>query len=311
MLKGDAQPQKGFEPSIAQGFNNLTGLPQFEPLFELDVEDDFAGFTGRHSHHNSASSIQFLSNKRQRIDSAFANIEDDGFFTEESFSEADDFSSVGQFSPTSETGFEMPSAKRRATMTRAVASTPVRYSAAQSTPSQQSVPSSQHDSSASSSPSEHSTPAPSSSAASRRGRKQSLTEDPSKTFVCTLCSRRFRRQEHLKRHYRSLHTGEKPFECTDCGKKFSRSDNLSQHQRTHGAGTVVMGVLPDMHPTHGMNAPEVGSGVLRPKTEDFNAGELGAALFDAAAQVQSSSGSSVSSSDEEDRKVIGKRKREE
>jgi len=47
---------------------------------------------------------------------------------------------------------------------------------------------------------------------SRRGRKQSLTDDPSKTFVCTLCSRRFRRQEHLKRHYRSLHTQDKPFE---------------------------------------------------------------------------------------------------
>ncbi|KAL1837959.1 hypothetical protein VTJ49DRAFT_3230 [Mycothermus thermophilus] len=47
---------------------------------------------------------------------------------------------------------------------------------------------------------------------SRRGRKQSLTEDPSKTFVCDLCNRRFRRQEHLKRHYRSLHTQEKPFD---------------------------------------------------------------------------------------------------
>jgi hypothetical protein len=77
----------------------------------------------------------------------------------------------------------------------------------------------------------------------RRGRKQSLTDDPSKTFACTLCSRRFRRQEHLKRHYRSLHTHEKPFECADCGKKFSRSDNLAQHQRTHGSGSVVMGVL--------------------------------------------------------------------
>ncbi|KAJ8604422.1 hypothetical protein MRB53_041811 [Persea americana] len=71
---------------------------------------------------------------------------------------------------------------------------------------------------------------------SRRGRKQSLTEDPSKAFVCTLCNRRFRRQEHLKRHYRSLHTHDKPFECNDCGKKFSRSDNLAQHQRTHGLG---------------------------------------------------------------------------
>jgi hypothetical protein len=69
----------------------------------------------------------------------------------------------------------------------------------------------------------------------RRGRKQSLTDDPSKTFVCHLCTRRFRRQEHLKRHFRSLHTKDKPFSCNECGKKFSRSDNLSQHARTHGS----------------------------------------------------------------------------
>lgn len=73
----------------------------------------------------------------------------------------------------------------------------------------------------------------------RRGRKQSLTDDPSKTFVCHLCTRRFRRQEHLKRHFRSLHTKDKPFSCEDCGKKFSRSDNLSQHARTHGSGVTV------------------------------------------------------------------------
>lgn len=79
----------------------------------------------------------------------------------------------------------------------------------------------------------------------RRGRKQSLTDDPSKTFVCNLCSRRFRRQEHLKRHYRSLHTQDKPFSCGECGKKFSRSDNLSQHARTHGSGAVVIGLLED------------------------------------------------------------------
>lgn len=123
----------------------------------------------------------------------------------------------------------------------------------------------------------HSTQTP----VSRRGRKQSLTEDPSKTFVCTLCSRRFRRQEHLKRHYRSLHTREKPFECTDCGKKFSRSDNLSQHQRTHGTGSIVMGVYDDAE--------------LRRQQEQMvsNPEVMGRVLFETASAV--SSGSSVSS----------------
>ncbi|KAF2749934.1 hypothetical protein M011DRAFT_475256 [Sporormia fimetaria CBS 119925] len=77
-------------------------------------------------------------------------------------------------------------------------------------------------------------------ATSRRGRKQSLTEDPSKTFACDLCNRRFRRQEHLKRHHRSLHTNTKPFECAHCNKKFSRSDNLAQHQRTHGSTVLAV-----------------------------------------------------------------------
>ncbi|OAA67520.1 cutinase G-box binding protein [Cordyceps fumosorosea ARSEF 2679] len=86
-------------------------------------------------------------------------------------------------------------------------------------------------------------------APSRRGRKQSLTEDPSKTFVCDLCNRRFRRQEHLKRHYRSLHTQEKPFACNNCGKKFSRSDNLAQHARTHSGGSVPLELNED-HLSH-------------------------------------------------------------
>jgi len=95
----------------------------------------------------------------------------------------------------------------------------------------------------------------------RRGRKQSLTNDPSRAFVCHLCTRRFRRHEHLKRHFRSLHTKEKPFSCSKCGKKFSRSDNLSQHVRTHGSSIQMslidgsemmrqdgMGHIRDHHP---------------------------------------------------------------
>ncbi|QLQ79619.1 hypothetical protein HG537_0C02660 [Torulaspora globosa] len=66
-----------------------------------------------------------------------------------------------------------------------------------------------------------------------RGRKPSPIPDASKQFGCEYCDRRFKRQEHLKRHIRSLHMGEKPFNCLICGKKFSRSDNLNQHVKTH------------------------------------------------------------------------------
>ncbi|RMD44305.1 hypothetical protein DV735_g913, partial [Chaetothyriales sp. CBS 134920] len=136
----------------------------------------------------------------------------------------------------------------------------------------------------------------------RRGRKQSLTEDPSKTFVCTLCSRRFRRQEHLKRHYRSLHTQDKPFECNECGKKFSRSDNLAQHSRTHGSGAIVMGIL------------EKGEMQPAPYEED-----LGHVLYEAAqraALATSSSGSSSSGSEsgfsnDGTKRAVKKRKRDE
>ncbi|CCD23228.1 Com2p NDAI_0B01930 [Naumovozyma dairenensis CBS 421] len=67
-----------------------------------------------------------------------------------------------------------------------------------------------------------------------RGRKPSLIPDASKQFGCEYCERRFKRQEHLKRHVRSLHIGVKPYTCHICQKNFSRSDNLSQHIKTHG-----------------------------------------------------------------------------
>ena len=68
-----------------------------------------------------------------------------------------------------------------------------------------------------------------------RGRKPSLIPDASKQFGCEFCDRRFKRQEHLKRHVRSLHMCEKPFTCHICNKNFSRSDNLNQHVKTHAS----------------------------------------------------------------------------
>lgn len=285
----------------------FSGMPTFEPLFELDVDEDFVSFVPQ----PAGEHVYFNGNKRQRLEIVPAVIEDDGFFSEESFSDEDELAtSMSPDTSVYSVPEDSPAAKPKRKTAKKEESAPVQHAAA---------PTSSNASEAGETPA-----ATQSGNVSRRGRKQSLTDDPSKTFVCTLCSRRFRRQEHLKRHYRSLHTHEKPFECTDCGKKFSRSDNLSQHQRTHGAGTMVMGVLPQPNehqaPIESVNGGEAGS-IIRPKNEQYQlqptSSELGAMLFDVAARVPSSSASSNASvvySDADsssDRKMNKKRKREE
>lgn len=150
---------------------------------------------------------------------------------------------------------------------------------------------------------------------SRRGRKQSLTEDPSKTFVCTDCSRRFRRQEHLKRHYRSLHTSDKPFPCPDCGKRFSRSDNLAQHQRTHGTASITLGVHTPTEAAHLAMAGAVhdpfGNGGFAPSESPHSFAQRFYDIVAAQAANLSSSSSMSSSSDEGSIGGDRKRRRED
>lgn len=329
------------------------GFPTFEPFFELDEEDDFGGLVAL----SGGDNVHFNSSKRQKLGELEPTglIEDDGFFSEESFSDEDDMAIHGFSSPSCsefsgvEYFVEEPKNKRKAGKKASESSSSTSNQTAGEQPSTNTISTAPSTSSSDGTETKPSTPAAQSGNSSRRGRKQSLTEDPSKTFVCTLCSRRFRRQEHLKRHYRSLHTHDKPFECTDCGKRFSRSDNLSQHQRTHGTGTMIMGVLgsptdggaPLMHPGGPMDAVNGGDAgsLIRPKSQhpysspplqqspphhyhqqqqrvSPDAGELGAMLFDVTAQVSGSSTSASSSAsfsdDSADRKPSAKkRKREE
>ncbi|KAK6837339.1 hypothetical protein RU639_001134 [Aspergillus parasiticus] len=73
----------------------------------------------------------------------------------------------------------------------------------------------------------------------RRRRKTSQEER-----ICPICSRAFKKAEHLARHLRS----ERPFTCEGCGKFFTRQDTLLRHSRS---------CRPETHlreqPDHGMN----------------------------------------------------------
>ncbi|CRG90145.1 Zinc finger protein YER130C [Talaromyces islandicus] len=303
----------------------LTTLPKFDSFSDLDSDEEFV--TGLVDFAPPASSSFYLGDKRQRIDPY--NLDEDGFLSEQSFDDLDEEDTVAHTLPALSFGDsttddsaseEMQSKKRtkKPSLKQPLSpesdtsdffgqDVPVNTHGNASQNQKKSVQGngasgSKGDSGAASSASETST---SHAPVSRRGRKQSLTDDPSKTFVCNLCSRRFRRQEHLKRHYRSLHTQDKPFECNECGKKFSRSDNLAQHARTHGNGAVVMAVLED------------GSDVNM-QTYEEDAGALGTTLYEAANaaathSTTSESASSVASNSptSAERRPLKKRKREE
>lgn len=292
LLKGDFMTPKAdlSAPTPAEFLSIAHGLPAFEPLFELDGEDEA-------SLNYIPTDASYFNLKRARTDSCPESINfgssDLGDLEEELYSSGLLTPDATEMSFTSSD--ENPA--KRARLSDASEDSDIAHCAHNDAECSEgcthgtAAPQQAGESAAASSSDEATTPAAQSS--NRRGRKQSLTEDPSKTFVCNICGRRFRRQEHLKRHYRSLHTGEKPFECADCGKKFSRSDNLSQHQRTHGSGSIVMGVL---------DTPQFASG-LAPSMHDVHQygpdpAALGQILFNAAADVNAglSSASSFSSS---------------
>lgn len=280
------------------------GLPNFDQFSDLDSEEDFVNGL---VNFPSSDNVQFLGNKRQRTSSNcdLISLDHETFISEDDFEDFEEFEEAEQFAvaclpspPASGSEKEIKKEKRTKkskkvhcdedssefdNLVRSRKFT-VPMNATSGAPAQESTSEPHHHEAPSQSGSSDSNTANHNGGGSenggnssqppvnRRGRKQSLTEDPSKTFICELCNRRFRRQEHLKRHYRSLHTQDKPFECHECGKKFSRSDNLSQHARTHGSGAIVMGVLedgelPSDHPhsdaSDGENVQQLGSILFR------------------------------------------------
>lgn len=310
VFKGESAKIEFDEPASF----SFHGLPTFEPLFELDCEDDFTGL----AQFSSTDNTHFIGSKRQRTDLGDFSPEED-FVSDASFTDFEEELCHGlPLTPAaSDNSDDMAAPQKRTVAKKALSEysdSEADYQGKTQTSGDENTASgasSQHNSGqnsnvdnavSSGSDDNGSTPV---ATTSRRGRKQSLTEDPSKTFVCTLCSRRFRRQEHLKRHYRSLHTGDKPFECTDCGKKFSRSDNLSQHQRTHGTGAVVMGVLDSSELQHG-EMPQQHPMMFN---NSQNPADMGQILYQAAESISSSS--SDSSSDLDPSSHMRKRKRAE
>ncbi|KAL5347094.1 hypothetical protein ACLOAV_008237 [Pseudogymnoascus australis] len=300
-------------------------LPIFEELSDLDSEDEFVNGL---VNFPATDNVHFVGSKRQRTESTLSA--DDSFLCDndfEDFDESEQFAVACLPSPPSSasecdvlpekhsnkaedidddsTEFDAMVRSRKFT---------VPMDAAEGAPAQEASEGQQQNSTAASQSgsdnagnnaagpgSDAGTGATQQAPVNRRGRKQSLTEDPSKTFVCELCNRRFRRQEHLKRHYRSLHTQDKPFECHECGKKFSRSDNLSQHARTHGSGAILMGVLEDgeLPSDH-----KYGESDSEPEIRNY-----GKVLYQVAAAAPGSDGEpSSSDSDSQSRK---KRKRSE
>lgn len=322
------------KPQISQGFDINTpalGLPKFETFSDLDSDSDFVTDLTKLPNDNTV----YLGTKRQRVE--LISFSDEDLLDEDRFEEVgevDQFATqssqpieevvpnlpaetIASGKPKKKSSTRRTTKKSNSTVSMDSSNTEMQsQSLADSTATEPKTepatpPSENTQEDIPETPvnqdSEVSTPTAQQTVA-RRGRKQSLTDDPSKTFACTLCTRRFRRQEHLKRHYRSLHTGEKPFECPDCGKKFSRSDNLAQHARTHGSGALVMGVLTDGDMTHSDMA-------------SYSDESYGAVLFEAAQQAVANASSSSDSSSSihgsspapsiESGKVIKKRKRDD
>lgn len=323
VLRGEAFAKPSLISTTASfsfGHPSLHGLPSsftsLEDLSDLDSDDDFVNGLVNLS-ENPTLSI----NSRSRSSSDAESLGQSSYRCEDDFEDFEE-SDILNLAAVADSCCDSDAHQHKRQKKSKSSNSPIMNVAADSAPQEAQTPSNQgsaapettnNSSEANSTAGDASTPANQTPApANRRGRKQSLTEDPSKTFVCEICNRRFRRQEHLKRHTRSLHTQDKPFECGECGKKFSRSDNLAQHARTHGSGAIALDLLDNpeamaaagIHP--GFHHPMMGGSMMG--ADDYSHQALGKVLFQVAAEIP---GSDTSDDDSQSSGSMKKRKRSE
>lgn len=62
---------------------------------------------------------------------------------------------------------------------------------------------------------------------------KSPDENPTGSYACTACNKKFTTAHGLEVHVRRSHNGRRPFECDICQKTFGHAVSLSQHRAVH------------------------------------------------------------------------------
>merc|ERR1712241_1606453 len=53
--------------------------------------------------------------------------------------------------------------------------------------------------------------------------------DGTKSYVCAICSHRFKRKDHLKKHVETVHEKTRAFQCMLCERRFGQKYHLAIH----------------------------------------------------------------------------------
>ena len=75
--------------------------------------------------------------------------------------------------------------------------------------------------------------------------------EKTRAYACMLCERRFGQKYHLAIHVSAVHEGKKPYACSMCSHKSARKSGLQRHMRT----------------VHNVKNPQIASQPLQPSPQ--------------------------------------------